>query len=120
MQKKLLALMPLMFLLGCVSQRYDWHGYDDHLYSYYKDPNQKEKFIEQLKEAIVEGEKTGKIPPGMYAEYGYLCYEGQDYKDAITYFQKEYDLWPESQFFMAKMISNAKTMLSKVGSKGSV
>ncbi len=118
MSKKLLNLLPLVFLVGCAStQKYAWNGYDNNLYAYYKNPAEKEKFIERLKAAIVKAEQTGNIPPGIYAEYGYLCYEGQNYKDAMAYFQKEYDLWPESQPFMQKMILNAKNMLAKSENK---
>lgn len=117
MSKKFLNLLPLVFLVGCATQRYTWNGYDNSLYAYYKSPAEKERFIERIKETIAKGEQTGKIPPGIYAEYGYLCYEGQNYKDAIIYFQKEHDLWPESQPFMQKMILNAQNMLAKTEKK---
>ena len=113
MSKKLLMLIPLVLLVGCASTKYTWNSYDDNLYAYYKNPTQKERFIERLKQTIVKAEQTGKIPPGIYAEYGYMCFEGQNYKDAITYFQKERDLWPESQAFMDKMITNAKNLMAK-------
>lgn len=119
MHKKLMLLfLPLLFLIGCTTQRYGWYGYDDKLYAYYKNPNEKEKFIERLKEVILRAEQNGNIPPGMYAEYGYLCFEGQNYKDAIAYFEKERNLWPESQIFMNKMIDNAQKMLYKNQNKG--
>lgn len=119
MDKRLLNIIPLILLVGCASQKYTWHGYDNSLYAYYKSPEDKEKFIERLKEAIVKAEQNGNVPPGIYAEYGYMCYESQNYKDAITYFQKEYDLWPESQVFMQKMILNAKNLLAKNETKES-
>jgi hypothetical protein len=114
---KKLLLLPLIFFIGCATQRYTWNGYDNSLYAYYKTPAEKERFIERLKETITKAEQTGKIPPGIYAEYGYMCYEEQNYKDAIMYFQKEYDLWPEAQPFMERMIMNAKNMLVKTERK---
>jgi hypothetical protein len=113
MNKNVLILLPLLFITGCATQRYTWHGYDDHLYAYYKDPATRDKFIEHLKETILKGEKNNNVPPGIYAEYGYMLYEKQDYSDSIIYFQKEHDLWPESRYFMKKMIDNAQKMLSK-------
>lgn len=113
MNKRLWSIIPLVFLIGCASQRYAWNGYDASLYGYYKNPADKEKFIERLREIILKAEQTGKVPPGIYAEYGYTFYEKKDYGNAIAYFQKERDAWPESKSFMEKMILNAKSMMEK-------
>ena len=121
MNKSFLKFLPLLLLVGgCATQKYTWNGYDDNLYAYYKNPANKEKFLQHLKETILIGEQNHNVPLGIYAEYGYLLYENQDFSDAIIYFQKEHDLWPESRFFMEKMIDNAKKMLSKSQPKGSV
>jgi len=113
MNKKLLYLIPLLFLVGCSSTRYAWNGYDAGLYSYYKNPADNEKFIERLEQTILQGEKTKNVPPGIYAEYGYVLYENQKFSDAIIYFKKESDTWPESRVFMEKMINNAQKMVDK-------
>ncbi len=120
MNKSVLKLLPLLFLVGCATQKYTWNGYDDNLYAYYKNPASKEKFVEHLKETILRGEQNHNVPPGVYAEYGYMLYENQDFPGSITYFQKEHDLWLESRPFMEKMIDNAQKMLSKSQPKGSV
>jgi len=103
-----LIVIITIFLSGCVTKRYAWNNYDDTLYQYYKNPNEAEVFIEKLDAIIKNGEVSGTVPPGIYAEYGYTFYERGQYSDAIIYFQKEYDKWPESRSFMIKMISNAK------------
>lgn len=115
--KRLLSIISLVFLAGCASQRYAWNGYDASLYRYYKNPAENEKFIERLHEIILKAEQAGKVPPGIYAEYGYTFYEKKDYGNAIVYFQKEHDAWPESKSFMEKMIVNAKSMMEKNKSK---
>lgn len=118
MYKKLLVVIPLLLLTGCATQKYAWNGYDDSLYAYYKHPENKQKYIEHLNEIILNAEHANaKVPPGIYAEYGYMFYEGHDYSQAITCFQKEHDSWPESAFFMEKMIRDAKTMLEKKQAK---
>ena len=118
MYKKLLVVIPLLLLTGCATQRYAWHGYDDSLYAYYKHPEDKAKYIEKLREIILKAEQTtAKVPPGIYAEYGYMFYEGNEYSQAIVYFQKEHDLWPESDFFMDKMIRDCKAMIDKAQPK---
>lgn len=98
-----------MQITGCggANTRYAWHNYDAELYEHYKDPAEKEVFIQNLKEIVETAEAEGKVPPGVYAEYGFLLQEKGDLSQAIRYFQKEADKWPESKFLMAKMIANA-------------
>jgi len=48
------------------------------------------------------------VPPGIYAEYGFLMYEQGNSLQAIQYYQKEADKWPESRAFMTKMINTAQ------------
>ena len=117
MNRKILGVIPLLFLLGCASQKYTWSGYDDSLYAYYKNPADKERFIEKLKEVVLKADQTGKVPPGLYAEYGYMLYENHSYTEALIYFKKEHDLWPEARIFMAKMIKNTEDLMAKQQSK---
>ncbi|MCK5160943.1 MAG: DUF4810 domain-containing protein [Candidatus Aureabacteria bacterium] len=107
----LFFILSYFVFSGCASQMYAWKNYESSLYKYYKDPTQKEKFIKNLEKIIKKSERKGKVPPGIYAEYGYMLYESQRYPDAIVYFQKEKNLWPESQCFMNKMIENAERMM---------
>lgn len=112
MKKALLFLYVMLLVMmcaGCTSNLYTWKSYDSNLYSYYKNPVEREKFIENLKMIIQAGEETGKVPPGIYAEYGYMLFESGKFTEAIVYFQKEYDKWPESHILMEKMIRNAKS-----------
>jgi hypothetical protein len=103
------VVLVILFLAGCAAQpRYTWCKYDCLLYDHYKNPVQNEEFIEALKEAVLKGEAAGQVPPGIYAEYGYVLYEQGNNPLAIQYFQKEADKWPESRVFMAKMITNVQ------------
>lgn len=88
---------------------YEWGNYDDALYASYKNPQDRQAFIASLKTIILESERSrGKAPPGIYAEYGYALYEEGSAAEAVVYFEKERDAWPESRAFMEKMISNAR------------
>lgn len=112
--KKLFVFILFAFIFtGCTQSIYKWNGYDDAMYKFYKNPVEKEKFIEKLKNIIDSGEGTNTVPPGIYAEYGYLQYESSNYQEAIIYFQKEHDRWPESRIFISKMIRNAKMSLER-------
>jgi len=113
-----LSIIVLIMLSGCVQQQYNWSNYDQKLYNHYKNPAAQEKFILDLKEIIAWGESDGKVPPGIYAEYGYALYERGEFPEAIDYFKKEQERWPESSVLMSKMIDNAgkNTSLKKVPS----
>ncbi|UCD85614.1 MAG: DUF4810 domain-containing protein [Deltaproteobacteria bacterium] len=105
----LIFLVLVTFTLpACAQNLYVWNNYDNTLYEYYKNPTERAKFIEALEETILKAEESGRVPPGIYAEYGYAQYEEGNFTEAVAYFQKEYDKWPESRILMAKMIRNAK------------
>ena len=109
-QRLFLYSCILVFAAGCVPKtRYAWCEYDNKLYQHYKNPAEYDQFIRHLKEVIEGGEAAGKVPPGIYAEYGYALYEKGDFQEAAKYFKLENDKWPESRVLMAKMIQNAQT-----------
>ncbi len=101
-------ILPLLLLSSCAQTHYSWNGYDQALYDHYQSPGEREKYIETLIVIIQKAEESGKIPPGLYAEYGYTFYEVGNYQQSVQYFEKEAALWPESRHFMNKMIINAK------------
>lgn len=100
----------LVLMAGCAPKsRYAWCDYDNKLYKHYCNPTEYDEFVENLKEVIEEGESDGTVPPGIYAEYGFALYEKGKFFDAIVFFQKEQDKWPESRVLMTKMIQNAQS-----------
>jgi hypothetical protein len=104
----LLALLP-----ACVTQNrlFAWGDYDDALYAHHKAPQDRAAFVERLRKVVLQAEQEGKkVPPGVYAEFGYALLEEGSYDQAVTWFQKERDLWPESRVFMEKMIRNAQRL----------
>jgi hypothetical protein len=118
--KYIVGVLAVLTMAGCAPKtRYAWHDYDDALYQHYKDPAQYETFVEELKDVVDEGEETGRIPPGMYAEYGYALYEQGKISEAVSYFQKESDKWPESRVFMTKVIAIVQKRATKADDKGS-
>ena len=106
----------LLFLLaaaalasGCASPRmYSWGSYDTSLYGYYRNAEARQRFEETLEEIIREGETRGNaVPPGVYAEFGYLRFEEGNLEEAVLFFRKESERWPESRVLMDKLIRNA-------------
>ena len=118
---KYLCIMLLLFsLIGCGAQtRYNWSNYDKKMYNHYKNPSEREQFVQALKEILDSAEPEGKVPPGIYAEYGFVLYEDGNNQQAVLYFQKEADKWPESRAFMTKLIAmaNNRTKNQKEGTK---
>jgi len=112
--KKLQILVGAMFLVSmsaCTSNEslYSWHDYNRELLSYYKNSSDLNEFADKLREDIDAAEMEGKVPPGLYAEYGYVMLELGDAGTAVVYFQKERDKWPESAFLMESVISRLET-----------
>ena len=110
--RPLLVLALAASAAGCATAPktlYAWHGYDDALYLQAKAPQDNEAYLERLKQ-IIEAAETSqdKVPPGICAEYGYALFTNGQLDDAVTYYEKERDTWPESNVFMEKMIRNTR------------
>jgi hypothetical protein len=116
MKRSLLVIgvIILISITGCATNKllYEWGEYENGLYSYYKSPGEIDSFVKNLEQVIAKAEEIDKVPPGLYAEYGFVQYELKNYSMAIDYFNKEKALWSESIPFMDKMISNAQKMLN--------
>ena len=100
----------LIFISGCApTGLYDWGDYELALYEFYDDPENFDEYIEALDEIVNESEAADRVPPGMYAEYGYVLYVSGQTGEALTYFEREKTKWPESAVFMDRMIGNVKS-----------
>lgn len=100
-----IGTMALIIGVACAPPTlYHWGNYENSLHKLMKDPTSLTQYGESLYEQIKIAESTGKIPPGIYAEYGYYLLTTEKNDDAIIWFEKEKSKWPESTFFMEKMI----------------
>ena len=107
-------------LIGCATtnQKYDWGKYDASLYSYYKDPSKEGELSASLV-AVINNSKGGKVPPGIYAEYGYLQLQQGKNQEAVASFKQEAAHWPESKVFMNQMIKVASESAPAAATHGS-
>lgn len=104
----LCSMLCLILMTGCVQTQYQWGAYEKHLYNHYSNSEDKAVYLLGLKEIIEDAESSkGKIPPGIYAEYGYALLDGGKPMEAILFFNKEAELWPESKFLMSKMVQGS-------------
>ncbi|MDD2897342.1 MAG: DUF4810 domain-containing protein [Desulfuromonadaceae bacterium] len=116
-----MLIFSILLITGCApSSRYVWENYDQKLYDHYKNPAEADLFAEGLKNTIEEGDKSGKVPPGIYAEYGFVLYERGKIQESLIYFQKEHDKWPESRILMSKMVANAQKQSNKIEGASSI
>lgn len=109
------TLLTTLLMAGCQTSQglYHWGEYETGLYSYYHDPAQQTALSEQLLQAIETG--GARVPPGMYAEYGTLLLQQGKTEEAVVYYRKEKELWPESEHLMDAMINN---LTSKANNQG--
>lgn len=108
----LLGLMALVVLTGCASPAlYQWGGYDQALYAGYKDTTKMEALRLKLEAHIGEMEKSNRrVAPGLYAELGTLYLQSGATGQAMAWYAKERDAWPESRLLMTSMIQNLERL----------
>ena len=102
----------VLFLSGCAPQRmYYWGDYSNTLYNSKKNPSDKSVLEHQqaLEKILEESQKNNlRVPPGVYAELGYIYFR-QNKKDlAIKNFNMEKQLYPESSLLMNRLENAVK------------
>lgn len=108
---RLAVLAVAATLAGCATSQtgYRWGNYDSALYAHYKNPQDQKAYVASLKAIVLESDRAGvKPPPGICAEYGFALFESGNSVEAVTWFQREMDAWPESRPFLEKMVVNAQ------------
>ncbi len=99
------GLVMLSALSGCAPHGlFYWGDYESSLYDRYVDNNSQHTDA-YLRNTITEAEqRQQRVPPGVFADYGFLLYTRGDKAGAIAYFQKERSLYPESTALMNTLI----------------
>ena len=102
------ALFLPFFLFICLglpacapTGMYHWGDYEDSLYARYTDAGEEgqAEAFKMLEVTIQEAEaKNYRVPPGVYAEYGYLLFKQGKPDQAITHFRKEAETYKESKY----------------------
>ncbi len=106
---KLRFILPLVAMLGgCATPTlYQWGGYDQLLYTGYKDSSKMEAMRVSLEEHIAAVEQSRqRVAPGLYAELGTLYLQLGQTDRAIANYKRERAQWPESAGLMTAMIQN--------------
>ncbi len=114
MTRRALALILLSLGLGgCAAGGglYYWGGYEDSLYLRERDSSEaaREKAFGMVAETIQQAGADGKkVPPGVYADYGYLLFRQGRKGESVEAFRKEAELYPESRYFMDAVIARVE------------
>lgn len=116
MMKKIILISIVLGLagIGCATQKkgiFYWGDYSKTLYALKKTPNDETltKHKNELQEIIGKSaEMNKKVPPGVYAEYGFILAREGDAQEAEKYFKLEAQTYPEATPFMEKLVANLK------------
>ena len=113
--KNILLLVAIVFLFtGCAPKKqpmYYFGNSSSALYAHKKEPTD-ESFVamKQSLEDVIEHSKVKgiKIAPGTFANIGYLNLLENKPKQAVAFFNREKQLYPEATIFMDRMIQKVE------------
>lgn len=102
-------MFSTLLLGGCTPPGlFYWGEYENSLYERYVENDTGQTEV-HLQESFAEAQKTNQhVPPGLYADYGFMLYKRGDKSGAINFFDKEKKLYPESSLLMTKLINRVK------------
>ena len=99
-------IIPLL-VSGCQSSElFYWGGYSSSLYALKKNPDDKTLLLHKksLEDIIRVSINRGKrVPPGVFAELGYILFKEGKENEAIINFDAELRTYPESSVFVNKI-----------------
>lgn len=104
-----IAVLFGTLLIGCSPQAtkpFYWGEYSSTLYDLKHSPDEKtlEAHRKQLLLIVEEsGQKNKQVPPGVYAEYGYILLKGGNEAEGMEYLDKEAALYAESVIFIQRI-----------------
>ena len=94
---------------GCAAPSiYHWGKFEDGLNERYVNENHPEADVYLFDTISTAEQQHLRVPPGAYADYGFVLFRRGDRQGAITYFEKEKQTFPESSAFMNKLIERVK------------
>lgn len=109
----ILLCVGVLTMSSCTSTQalYSWYKYDDATHAFAKKQTEKTEaeLVESFDKIINKQNAARKIvPPGIYAERGYYFLKSGKTSEALEYFKKEKQLYPESTVFMDRIIKSVE------------
>src|SRR6187455_2783581 len=107
--RKCLIGLAASAVLGCAQPSiYHWGKFENGLHQRYVNQEHAQADVYLLETIGAAEQQNLKVPPGAYADYGFVLFKRGDRAGAIAYFEKERLLFPESSAFMTKLIERIK------------
>jgi len=113
--KLLMITCAALLITGCantVKPMYEYGNYSESFYAMKRESGAETEaeWLQSLELIITKSEETSvRVPPGVYANLGYLNLRANNNKKAISYFELEKETYPESVLFMDRLINRVKT-----------
>lgn len=121
MKTKLLTIVLLGLLVAScantVKPMYDYDNYSESFYAMKHEAGagSEAEWLKSLERIIVKSEERGiRVPPGVFANLGYLSLLENDNEKATSYFESEKSIYPESKIFMDRLISRINSQHKEI------
>ncbi len=101
------VLLAVVLCAAPSKSLYSWYGYENAVYQDVKKgtPESQEKLLGEYERIIARQEAIRRtVPPGMYAEYGFLLCRSGHREEGISYLKEEIRLYPESEKYISRII----------------
>ncbi len=110
MKKYLLfGFFAVMMIVSCTAPKtlYSWSNYSITSYNYLKnmDDKSKDDLLATYKKIIDKQTGTRQtVPPGVYADYGFLLIQTGKTEEGVKMLKMEATLYPESSIFVSQIL----------------
>ncbi|MFA6401898.1 MAG: DUF4810 domain-containing protein [Salinivirgaceae bacterium] len=109
MKKIVFISISVLLLVSCSPQMnlYSWDKYETTSYNYLKNNDEKstQELIETYQKIIEKQRGTrGVVPPGIYADYGFILLQANKTSEGKELLLKEVALYPESKIFIDRIL----------------
>src|SRR5437867_6011972 len=107
----IIGLCATAAAIGCAPPPlYRWGKYEDSLYLRYASGDT-DRARAMIEETVAHAQQDPvHVPPGLYADYGFLLFQRGEQERAVEYFEKEARAFPESAPLMNKLTEKIRQL----------
>lgn len=105
----LLLVSGLLLCASCSSSKplYGWYGYESAAYRYSKraTPEMEKRLLLEYRKMVSRPKGVRKaVPPGLYAEFGFLLCQTGHRTEGLAFLREEVKAYPESEKYISRII----------------
>lgn len=102
-------MFTFTLICSCTSVKtlYSWDDYNMSTYNYLKSENEEteQSLIKNYNKILTKQRGTRRVvPPGIYADYGFILLRKGEVEEGNKMLEKEIELYPESKVFIDRII----------------